>query len=105
MYSVNLVLSFAKLFVRLLLLYEAVVALNSLKLPSTFSEDVFSFAVDIASIVKRGGVHHGLPIGDTLPDASGNILTILNCVLFHLLNVSLFGGAISSANALVVAGV
>ena len=54
-YSVSLILSFAKLFVKTLA--------STARIPNRYrsfplSEDVAAFFVDVAGVVERGGVHH-----------------------------------------------
>jgi hypothetical protein len=75
-----------------------------IQLPS-YSEDVAALRVDVASVVKRCCVHHGPIIGDTLPNARRNVLTVLHGIFLHLLDVGLLRRAIARTNALVMASV
>ena len=67
------------------------------------SEDVASLAANVANVVERGVLSHGLPISDTLPDACCHVLAILHGVLLHLFDVGFFRRAVSATDALVMA--
>ena len=61
--------------------------------------------INVASVIQRGGVHHRLAVGHTLPDARCNVLAVLHGVFLHFLNVGLLRRTISDTDALIVAHV
>ena len=107
MYPVSLVLSFAKLFVRLSrpIRGSKVTAGYGLVSAAVVSEDVTALVINVASVVQSGGVHHGLSVGHALPDASCNVLAVLHGVNLHFFDIGLLRCAISDTDALIVAHV
>ena len=69
------------------------------------SKDVTSFDANVAGVIQRGSIHHGLAVCHASPDACCNVLAVLYGVLLHLLDVAFFGRAISATDALIVAHV
>ena len=69
------------------------------------SENVVTLTANVASVVERSGLPHGLAIGDTLPNARRHVLAVLHGVLLHLFDVALLGRAIPVTDALVIARV
>jgi hypothetical protein len=106
-YSVSLILSFAKLFVRLFPFWGLLQRRESLTVTTSVirSEDVAAFSVYVAGVVERGGVHHREARVDSLPDACLHVLAVLHRVLVHLFDVLVFGRSSVTADAFVVSGV
>ena len=67
------------------------------------SKDVTSFDTNVAGVIQRGSIHHGLAVCHASPDACCNVLAVLYGVLLHLLDVTLLGRAGSGSDALIVA--
>ena len=100
--SVSLVLSFAKLFVRLSRLLATRV--RHFFLAVTTSEDVGALLVHVTEVVQRRRLAHRLAICHASPDVHSHVFAVLHCVLFDLFDVRVLGGATVSTDALVVTG-